>query len=609
MNVVLRLLRRTHVVAPVLAVGLILAAEILKKAARQREATICSIVAWALLLVAFLSWAWLGRGWRSAFRELGWIGLLTLVAGAVLFVYFVRSGTLDAGVHVDAAYSYIGLTWFTELRNPITFVAPNPSYVQLPLMELGHLPALAIGFGRLGAFSPLFGTMFQVAILLAVMTTIFVPHRPALQIAITGLAAAVFSNRMLVLSYNNFGYSIPAIVLGLMFLVVVDDETIPDADRIFGGLLLVAVLHHYSGLTQVLPVSLLWLVLRRRGLRRFPAFLARNPLLLAAAAMLLITLAINPEPFTVRLQHVTIGPAGGPVMPALSNDLVAKMQKNWSFLVNAFPRSYYHQLFIDNGGSWPFLNIPPLGGLVVPLVAGAWVLAAWSMRGRRLRYLLYFVAFVSVLLALAVLQHLLTDFADYRDLTPIYALLVAGLLFIFRAPGAGRGLRIVAVCYAVAVAAYNWADLAKLHGKMHITADYAPLSYQTMDALAGFLKQRSPEEIGAKRIHVALDGFFPLQSFYMKELARYGVPIHAIDAKEFCADQGKAVEAASSAGCEAFLLVTHTKRCPARDETDGAHPSRVRGHLYRSVCGRPGAGVRDREEVSLAIDPDGSAAP
>src|SRR5262249_43146598 len=57
-----------------------------------------------------------------------------------------------------------------------------------------------------------------------------------------------------------------------------------------------------------------------------------------------------------------------------------------------------------------------------------------------------------------------------------------------------------------------------------------------------------------------------------------------------------------------FLLVAfldwsvHTKRCPGRDLTDPAHPSRVRAYLYRSICDRPGAGLADRGEVSLALD-------
>src|SRR5881409_2519331 len=52
------------------------------------------------------------------------------------------------------------------------------------------------------------------------------------------------------------------------------------------------------------------------------------------------------------------------------------------------------------------------------------------------------------------------------------------------------------------------------------------------------------------RIHVVLDSVFPLGEIYMKELARYGVPIHVIDAKDLCADPGGVIDAASSKGCD-----------------------------------------------------------
>jgi hypothetical protein len=601
MNPVAALRTRAHLVVIALAVGFILAADIFKRAVRLREATICSMIAWTLLLVAFLQWAWLGRGLRAALRDLARIAVLTLVAGVVLYLYFVRSGSIDAGTHVDAVYSYIGLTWFLDLQNPITFVAPNPSYIQLPLMEFGHLPALLIGFDRLGAFSCLLGTMLQVGILLAVTTILFVPQRLRVQVLIAALAAAVFSNRLLVLMHNNFGYTVPAICLGLMFMVVVDRESIPDPERIFGGLLLVAALHHYSGLTQVVPIALFWLAVRTGGLRRFPAFLARNPLLVAAAVMFLITLAVNPDPFTRRLQDVTVGVGPAPAAAEASNKLLTKVQKNWAYLVHVYPRAFYYQLFVQNPGSWPFLDIPPLGGWIGPLVFGSWILSAWSMRGRRWRYLLYFLGFVVVLLALAVVQHLITDFSDYRNLTPIIALLVSSLLFLFRAPRSGSVLRAVAIGYAVAVAAFNYVDLPNLHGKVHITPDFAHVSQQTMESVSAYVKRGGPHQLGVSRLEVVLDDFFPLKTFYLKALARYGVPIDTIDVKKFCADRNAALETASAATCEAFLLVRHSRRCMARDAPD-EDPVRVRGDLYRSVCDRPGARLADRARVSIALD-------
>jgi hypothetical protein len=608
MTIVFRLTRRAHILTLALVVGLILAAEVLRES-HQRQATLLSMLAWSLFFVAFLNWVWVGRGWRSALQELGKIGVLSLIAGSVLLLYYVRSRTLEAGVHVDAAYTYIGLTWFTELRNPITFAAGNPSYHQFPMMLLAHLPALAIGFGRLGAFSCHLGTMLQVSLLLAVMTTIFVPQRLTVQALTVGLVAAVFSNRMLVLSYNNFGYTVPAICLGLMFLVVVDDESVPDPDRIVGGLLSLSLLHHYSAFTHVLPLSLVWLLARRGALRRLRVFLAKNSVLLAVGAILLITLAIRPELIMTRIKHVTIRPDADFWQPLTLQDLATKIRQNWSYLVSMFPRSWFRLFVVKSPGTWSFLNIPPLGGLVVPVVAGTWILSAWSLLGRRLRYLLYLLSFASALLALAVMQHLVTDFAEYRDLLPIFALMVAGLLFVFRAPRLGLGLKLAAVSCAVAVAVFNYVDLAKLHGKIHGTSDYAHLSQQTMEGLAQFLKRRSPEEIGVARIHVVLDSFFPLGSFYLKDLERYAVPIHVIDAKDFCADQGRTVEAASSMACDAFLLVTHSKRCPAPAAADGEGLSRVRGYVHSSICGRLEAGLLDRSKALITIDPEDPSIP
>ena len=600
-------LPRLSVVLSVVAVGLIVATEVLKKGGRAREATILSMIAWSLLFVAFLDWALFVRGWRAAVRDLLRIALLTAVAGAVLYLYFVRSGTLEAGVHIDAAYSYVGLTWFTELHNPITFVAPNPSYVQLPLMELGHLPALWIGFDRLGAFSCIFGTMLQTAVLLAVMTILFVPRGLLWQAVTAGLAAAVFSNRMLVLTHDNFGYSVPAICLGFMFMVVVDDDSIPEPDRAFGGLLLVAVLHHYSGLTQVLPLALGWLVFRWHGVRRLPAFLARNPLLLASAAMLVAALAINPDPFTARLKDVTVGIGHRPAFSEFAQNLLTKAQGNWRYLVGAYPGSYFHQLYVDNGGSWVFVNIPPLGGRLVPLVVGAWVLSALTLRGRRLRYLGWFVALVAGLLALAILQHLLTDFADYRDLTAIWTLLVSSLLFVFRAPRCGRYVRAIALGYAVGFAVFNFVDLGKLQGKVHNSGEYAHVSQRTMERLARYLKRQPPESVGVTRIHVVLDSIFPLKPLYLETLARYGVPIEVVDGAKFCEAPAETVEKASAAGCDGFLFVTDSKRCVKQTPPGGDPGWTIQGERYGGICGRPEAGLQDRARVPVPLGGDGAS--
>jgi len=85
--------------------------------------------------------------------------------------------------------------------------------------------------------------------------------------------------------------------------------------------------------------------------------------------------------------------------------------------------------------------------------------------------MLFFV--VGLLLLLTVAQHLLTDFADYRDYPLIHGATVAGLLFAFRAV-CQRGWRgRLAGALALAVACYNWGDMTALRGKRYYYYDYA----------------------------------------------------------------------------------------------------------------------------------------
>src|SRR5262249_61273740 len=126
------------------------------------------------------------------------------------------------------------------------------------------------------------------------------------------------------------------------------------------------------------------------------------------------------------------GPKGAPGLPAVESELITKMGRRWTFLAPASPRLYSHQLFVHNGGSLPFVSIPPLGGTIGPLTVGAWLLSVVCMGRSWYRWVLYFVAFVLALLALSIVQHLLTDFAAYPPLPPLYPLLPPALLFLFR---------------------------------------------------------------------------------------------------------------------------------------------------------------------------------
>ena len=578
-----------------LTLGAFVAAEVLRDV-NTKTSTLVSMAGWVLFLVLFLTWGFEGKTWRSSLKDFGRVALLTLLSAAVLSLYYARSEALDAGAHVDSAYTYIGLKRFAALDNPITFAGRTPSYAQFPMMLLTHLPALAVGFGRLGAFSVVFGMLLQIAFLFALVTKILAPASLRVQALIVILMSALFSNRLLVLSYNLVGYTIPAICLGLIFLVVVDDEAVPDPGRTVGGLLALSLLHYYTGFAMVLPLCMAWLLLARTPIGRIRRFLAQNPVLLAVLALSGITLATHPELLMERVSDVTLRVASDQGLSLLPS----KLEKSWNYLTSTYASLWFRVFFLENGGDWHMLNVPPLAGLLVPLVSGSWFLSFWSFRRRCMRYLIYLGVFGVLTLVLSVSQLLLTDFQHKRSFTVIFALMIAGFSFVLRVPRLGWKLKLLAVSYAVAFGIYNYVDLAVLRGKVYGTEDHAHRSQQSMEAIAALLARGEASRLGAGRIYVVVDKFFPLQSFYLEALKRYRVPIHVVEAKKFCSDRAAVEQAASVAGCAGFLLVAHSKQCRDWRAPAGESAGRaINGDLYESLCGK--SAERDRERCRISI--------
>src|SRR5258706_8067352 len=72
-------------------------------------ATVASMVGWASFVVLFLAWLWEDCGVREGLRRLGRLAVLTGVAFGVFYLYYRRSHLLDAGMEIDATFTFMGI--------------------------------------------------------------------------------------------------------------------------------------------------------------------------------------------------------------------------------------------------------------------------------------------------------------------------------------------------------------------------------------------------------------------------------------------------------------------------------------------------------------------
>jgi hypothetical protein len=567
---------RRQVVLGAVTGALWLAAELLR-GPHVAIATLLSMGAWMAFLLQLLAWARGVTPWGAFTARAARVSALTLVSLAVLLLYYVHSRIEETGIHVDAVYTYVGLQWFLELHNPITFAGATYSYHQFPLALLSHLPGVLLGFDRLGPFALNLGVMLTVALLLAIMTVRFAPSGMGVQLLVVALASAVFSNRLLVQSYHIVGYTIPAVCLGLMLLVVADDESFPRPERMAGGLLALAVLHHLPGVMLVLPVVVAWLILRRHPISEVMSFLAANPPLLTIAGLFVITLWVHPALIVRRVEDLTVGPAGSTVPP-----LATRMRDNWGYLTATYPLLWMRSFVLDTRRSWYLVDLPPLGGLALPILAATWLCSAVAVPGRAVRYLLHLGALAALLLALSGFQHVLTDFSDYRDLTMIFALTVAGFLFVFRASRLEGTRKRLAWGLAVAIALYNYADVTQLRGRTHLSYDYAPHSQAVLERVRSLSRQLGRQPFGAARVYVVLDQFVSTERLYLEAFRRRGLPVSVVRTSTYCPNKVAAIVQAAAEDCEAFLWFEDAESC----EFPPWQPS-VRGMLFTSACNGP----------------------
>jgi hypothetical protein len=545
-----------------------------------RNATLIALAGWTLLVSATLIWARAGTSWGRFWSKLARIAVLALVAASVLLAYLLHSRVLEAGTHVDAVWTWIALRWVFALSNPVTLVARTPSYPQSPLMVLSHLPGLVVGFDRVGPLAIHLGVLLTVSGLLGLMVVLIAPTAAlGRQAAAVALAAGCVSTRFVVQGYDAVGYTVAGVSLGFVLVaaLAVEDEAL--RERVVGGLIALTILHYsYVGVALGLPLCAAWLLARRHPIRATRAFVVANPILVLVLVLLAIAMTTHPEMVLRRAYDVVAGVGSKvPLRTALEKKLASASVPKITWIA-------YQRWYVQNQGSWHLVDLAPLGGPTLWLLAAMWA-ASWIVAPRRaLVVTAYMLGFLALLGALSLLEHVITDPADYRDFTFVFAVTAAGLLFILRAPVL-RGLGgAVAWAVAILVAIVNFGDVALLAGHRYMSLDYAPEEVFVLDALRRETGSHRTEQLGTSLlvVTVADTPMVPMRQLYVELLKARGFTIIPIPTAEFCRNRDEVVGKVK-AGCRPFLLAFPLPSCGHEKALPGLHEVVVL--RYDDPCG------------------------
>lgn len=568
-------------------VGTFVVAEALRSSDPWR-ATIASMVGWASFVTLVLAWLWKDCGVRGGLRRLARVTLLTAVAFGVIWAYYRRAHLLDAGMEVDASFTFMGLGYFLTLESPITWAGRTTSFPQFPMQILGHLPGYLLGFDRIGPVAIHLGMMLQIAALFAVLTTWAVEGSLLVEAVTVAGVAAVFATRLTLLVINLTGYGVPAVSIGIIFLAIVFRPRSQEVlYRRVGGLLLLAAMHHYPGVFFAMPLVFVWIVAAPQPGWRLADFLRANLPLVTGALMGLVCVTMNPSLLMSRIYAVTT--------PNVALDeLRQKVIGNWGFVRGAFPAVFVQIFFRESPGSWHLLDIAPLGGWVPHVIVANWLVSAVALGRRGLAYVGHLVALAACLLLLTLLQHLVTGFESYRDMTLILGLVTPGIAFVLAAPRARPAGRALLVGWAIAVAAYGWADVPAMAGRHYGVLEYAPRMQAGMEALRRFWRRDGEHRLDGAVVGVVDIGHFPLGPLYVEAARAHGIEIRFLDAEKFCADPNAVVRELLGSTCAVAGVAVPRAMCGghwrARLGWPKVRASDMMLEVYAPGCGRePGA--------------------
>jgi hypothetical protein len=392
----------------------------------------------------------------------------------------------------------------------------------------------------------------------------------------------VFSNRLTVLLYNLTGYAIPAVAVGILFLMIALGDRRPSV--VFpraGALLALALLHHYPGFFFVLPIVAAWVVAGRAPWLRVTTFVRANVPLFAVLVIGAICVGIHPDLLGHRLRAVTTQHTG-------LAGLRVKAVQNWAFVAGGFPPMFVRMFFQESAGSWHLLDIPPLGGPTPWLVVGSWIATIVALGRRAVGYVVRLAVLALGLLALTVLQHVVTGFENYRDMMLVIGLVTTSIGFV---PLIGRSRRgaLLAV-WAFVVAACNWSDVTAIRGRHYGVGEYAPQA----QALAEHLRRHWRHDDAELRdviLVAVVEEPFPLEPLYQLAARRHAIDLRFSDLPRFCNDPVAAVDAALSRDCRAVAFAVPSDMCPESIERLGwpapsdGHPTAM--YAFSNACDAP----------------------
>lgn len=538
-----------------------LAAELLRDVARP-QSTLLSMIGWTTFVLLWVVWLCARRGIRGGLARIARVSALTVVAFPVLYAYYAHSQLVAAGIEVDASYTFLGLHWFVGMDNPITYAGRTTSFAQFPLALLTHLPADLVGFDRLGPFAIHAGIMLQLAALLAFLMVVLVERNVVVQAALVALAAAVFSNRLTLLLYNLTGYAIPAVTVGILFLVIALGDRRPSV--VFpraGALLALALLHHYPGFFFVLPIVAAWVVAGRAPWPRVATFVRANVPLFAVLIIGAICITIHPELLIQRLRAVTTENAG-------ADAFRLKAAQHWEFLTGGFPSMFVRTFFRESAGSWHLLDIPPLGGPTPWLVVGSWIATVLALGRRGIGYVMRLAVLALGLLALTAFQHVVTGFENYRDMLLVIGLVTTsiGVVPLIVRVDARRGA-LLAV-WALVVAVCNWTDVTALVGRHYGVLQYAPRSQALAEDLRRYWRRDAAGPHDAILVAIVHEPF-PLEPLYQLAARRHAIDLRFADVQRFCDDPVTTVAGTLPADCHAVAFALMPDMCPESIERLG----------------------------------------